>query len=91
MKYPMGKRMLEMGSRYLTEFRDSKDILSDTEALRERLREDGYLFIRQFHDRNEVLEARKEFLKQLQTMGRLHPNAPIDEARIGDENKSRLQ
>lgn len=87
MKVQIGERELEMGSKYLTELRSSNDILNDTEALRQRLQEDGYLLIRGFHDREEVLEARMEFLRSLQAAGKLDPNAPIEDGIIGPENK----
>ncbi|WP_422657526.1 phytanoyl-CoA dioxygenase family protein [Paenibacillus sp. EC2-1] len=87
MKVQIGEHELEMGSTYLTELRSSNDILNDTEALRQRLQEDGYLLIRGFHDREEVLEARMEFLRSLQAAGKLDPDAPIEEGIIGPENK----
>lgn len=53
MKVQMGKHELEMNSEYLTELRSSNDILDDSDALRKRLNEDGYLLIRNFHDRKK--------------------------------------
>ncbi|WP_195574158.1 phytanoyl-CoA dioxygenase family protein [Paenibacillus sp. 1001270B_150601_E10] len=88
--YTMGSRQLEMGSRYLTELRCSKDILQDTKALRERLQEDGYLFIRGFHNREEVLQARMEFLRKLESMGRIAPGTPLEQGVIAKENKSAM-
>lgn len=90
MKYSFGKHTLEMGSKYLTELHDSNDILNDFDALRLRLQEDGYLLIRGFHDRNKVLAARQEFLLKLQAMGRLDPNAPLEEGAINSDNKSEM-
>jgi len=90
MKVQIGNRELEMGTRYLTELRDSNDILNDVEKLRERLEEDGYLLIRDFHDRDTVLEARKQFLRKLESMGRLMPGAPLEEGVIGSENKAAM-
>lgn len=87
MKVQIGEHELEMGSKYLTELRSSNDILNDTEALRQRLQEEGYLLIRGFHDREEVLKARMEFLQSLQVAGKLDPNAPIEEGVIGPENR----
>lgn len=87
MKVKIGSRELEMGGKYLTELRDSNDILEDTEALRKRLQEDGYLLIRGFHNREEVLAARMEFLKSLQAAGKVDPNSPLEEGVIGPENK----
>lgn len=83
----MGKYELEMNSDYLTELRSSNDILDDTDALKERLKEDGYLLIRKFHDRNKVLKARYNILEKLKQMGRLDPYAPFEEGVIGPEEK----
>ncbi|UKS24120.1 phytanoyl-CoA dioxygenase family protein [Paenibacillus sp. HWE-109] len=90
MNVQIGQRSLEMGGPYLTELRSSNDIMKDTEALRERLAEDGYLLIRGLHDRNQVLSARTEFLQSMQEMGRLDPAAPLEEGIIGGENKGAM-
>lgn len=90
MKVKIGQRELEMGGKYLTELRSSNDIWDDTEALRTRLREDGYLLIRGFHDRERVLSARMEFLQKLRAMGRLDPDAPLEEGMISRENKGAM-
>jgi hypothetical protein len=90
MKWTMGNRELEMGSRYLTELRSSNDIFHDTDALRQRLAEDGYLLIRGFHDRGKVMAARHEFLRSLQAQGKLDPNAPLEEGRIGPGGKGAM-
>ncbi|MDF2958674.1 MAG: phytanoyl-CoA dioxygenase [Paenibacillus sp.] len=87
-KVKMGERELEMNGPYLTELRDSNDILSDTEALRERFKEDGYLLIRGFHDRDKVLLAKRVFLQRMADQGKLAPNTPVDEGIIGAENKA---
>lgn len=87
MKWQMGDRELEMGSKYLTELRSSNDILEDAEALRRRLQEDGYLLIRGFHERETVLQARREFLRNLAEQGKLDPSAPLEEGVIGEGNK----
>lgn len=87
MEIRFGKQMLTMGSKYLTELRDANDIFDDTEQLRFRLQEDGYLLIRGLHQRDTVLKARLEFLRALQEMGRLDPAAPLENGVIGNENK----
>lgn len=87
MKLQIGRRELEMGSRYLTELRDSNDILDDREALRSRMAQDGYLLLRDFHHREDVLQARLEFLERLQQQGKLDPANPLEEGVIGPENK----
>ncbi|MFD2116664.1 phytanoyl-CoA dioxygenase family protein [Paenibacillus yanchengensis] len=83
----IGKQTVTMGSKYMTELRDSNDIRDNMVALRDRLKEDGYLLIRGFHDREQVLKARSEFLAELQRTGKLDPNFPMEEAVIGSENK----
>jgi len=89
MKVTIGQRELDMGGKYLTELRSSNDILGDTEALRARLKEDGYLLIRGFHDREKVLSARMEFLQSLKELGRLDSDAPLEDAVI-QENKGMM-
>ncbi|MGW8823991.1 phytanoyl-CoA dioxygenase family protein [Paenibacillus lautus] len=86
MKVTIGQRELEWGGKYLTELRDCNDMLEDTVALRNRLREDGYLLIRGFHKRERVLNARMEFLNKLGAMGRLDPHALVEDGIIGSEN-----
>jgi hypothetical protein len=88
MQYAMGKQMLTMGSKYLTQLRESNDILHDVEKLRSRLQQDGYLLIRGFHDREQVLAARREFLQSLRNMGRLDPNYPWEEGVVHPDNKT---
>lgn len=90
MKVWIGKRELEMDSRYLTRLRDSQEWIEDTDALRQRLQEDGYLLLRGFHERSLVLDARREFLHKLQGMGRLDPSRPLEEGAIGPENKAAM-
>lgn len=46
--------------------RESTDHLHETHVLQERLREDGYLFLRGFLDRELVLKARESMLSKIQ-------------------------
>src|ERR1700722_9881350 len=55
------------------ELRDSKYLVGDAEALRDRFAEDGYLFLRGFLDRDEVLVARRVIVERLATEGLLEP------------------
>jgi ectoine hydroxylase-related dioxygenase (phytanoyl-CoA dioxygenase family) len=87
MQVQVGDRKLEMGGKYLTELRDSNDILEDSGKLRERMAEDGYLLIRGLHDREQVLKARKEYLHQLEALGRLAPGTAAEEGFIGPDNQ----
>ncbi|MDE2724462.1 MAG: hypothetical protein OXI59_13895, partial [Gemmatimonadota bacterium] len=51
--------------------RESNDILTDTEALRQRMEEDGYLIIRNFHNREDIMQARKEIVAHMASQGLL--------------------
>jgi ectoine hydroxylase-related dioxygenase (phytanoyl-CoA dioxygenase family) len=88
MELYMGKSKLVMGSEQLIELRDSNDIVNDVPALQRRMEVDGYLLIRGFHRREEVLAARREFLHKLESMGRLAPNTAVDEGIIQEDNKN---
>lgn len=90
MRYRLGKREFEAESRYLTlRLRESNDVLADTAALRARLAEDGYLLLRGFHDRGEVLEARREVLERLAARGALDPAASLLDGVAHPERRSR--
>lgn len=84
----MGERWLDMNGPHLTELRSSNDIMEDATALRERMKEDGYLLIRGFHDRENVLAARRSLIEKLIQQGKLMPGTDPDEAMIGPDNKS---
>ncbi|RKN84887.1 phytanoyl-CoA dioxygenase family protein [Paenibacillus ginsengarvi] len=77
----------EMGGPQLTELRSSNDIIGDTEALRERMREDGYILIRGFHDREKVLRARAQIWDKMNAMGKLDSSATLDNAVIANGGK----
>ena len=62
MTLPMGKREMELPGRYLGELREANAILSDVEALRGQMAEEGYLLIRGLFERERVLEARRQLL-----------------------------
>jgi hypothetical protein len=84
MKVQIGKRELEMGGKYMTELRDSNDILGDFAALRQRLEEDGYLLLRGFHERERIMRARGDFMRKLQQLGRLDEAYPLEDAVIAN-------
>ncbi|REE88703.1 phytanoyl-CoA dioxygenase PhyH [Paenibacillus taihuensis] len=83
----MGTRELVMNGPYMTELRESNDILDDEAALRERLKEDGYLFIRSFHDRTMVQQARLAYLRRIADQGKLMAGTPIEDGVINGQNK----
>jgi len=83
----MGDRLLEMGGPYMTELRDSNDLLGDFQGLRTRMNEDGYLLIRGFHDRDQVMKARRSFIDKIAGQNKLMPGTDPDDGLIGPENK----
>jgi hypothetical protein len=61
------------------ELRDSSYLLSDSASLHARLREDGYLFVRGFFKRDDVLGVRREFVNRIAALGNLEPGTdPMD-------------
>ena len=61
----------------LGELRDSSDVANDVDALRARMEEDGYVFLRNYLDRDKVLAARREVLERIASEGGLDPDAPL--------------
>ncbi len=60
--------------------RSSADVADDSKALRERMGEDGYLYLPGYLDREEVLEARREVTRRLEAEGHLEPGFPAMES-----------
>jgi hypothetical protein len=60
--------------------RDSTDVLEDTGTLRERMAEDGYLYLPSYLDRDLVLEARKSVTERLAAEGLTDSGYSADEA-----------
>lgn len=88
MMVKVGSRELEMDGPHLTELRSSNAILYDVQARRERLKEDGYLLIRGFHDREKVLNARTSILQKMDQMGKLDRDTLLEEGIMADGSKS---
>ena len=82
MKVKMGIRELELDGRYLGRLREANSLLGDMDALRARMREDGYLLIRKLHDPDKVKAARRVLLENLDRNGQIDRGAGPDEARI---------
>jgi len=73
-----GGQRLNISEHAFGELRESSH-LSDIEKLRIRLAEDGYLFMRGFFRREDVLEVRREVVKQIAALGNLEPGTdPMD-------------
>lgn len=58
----------------------SMDAIEDTETLKERMAEDGYLYLPGYLDRDLVLEARRSVTERLAAEGLTDPDYPADDA-----------
>lgn len=67
---------LEMDEDKIGHLRDSSDAAEDFEELRRRFEEDGYLFMRGYLDRDQVMDARSDVLSKLSRDGHLDPAYP---------------
>ena len=61
------------------ELRDSAYLAGDAEALHARIQEDGYLFVRGFFKRDDVMEVRRELVTRMLKFNLLEPGTdPMD-------------
>lgn len=70
---------LELGEDAFGSLKSSTGIIRDPKMLRERLLEEGYLYLQGFLDRDAVLRARDSITKRLGAEGLLHPDYPAFE------------
>ena len=86
MKNPTMERLsaggigLEMSVQAFGELRRSDSFLGDTEALRARMEEDGYLFLPGLLNRDGVRAARRSLTDRLAAEGHLDTTFPIEDA-----------
>lgn len=84
----VGNRELEMEGEHLTSLRSSNELLGDITALRARLAEDGYLLLRDFHNRDQVMKARRRILEKMDRMGKLDRDTLLEEGYMADGSKT---
>ncbi|MBI2193043.1 MAG: phytanoyl-CoA dioxygenase family protein [Planctomycetes bacterium] len=77
MNIHIGNRELDLPGKYIDYLEDSTPSLNDPEALRARMEEKGYLLLRGVHDRDLVLQARRQMLEVLAEEGQLEPDSPL--------------
>ena len=65
----------EIPAEIVGELSDSSSCLDDPNELQRRLRNDGYLLLRQALDYEQVMAARRETLEALVEVGEIHPPA----------------
>jgi hypothetical protein len=78
---------LDTSSRTLGRPRDSSSILDDTTQLKERIAEDGYLYLRNYFDREDVLAARREVVESLAARGLVDRGKPVMECSAVSRDK----
>jgi hypothetical protein len=77
MRVRFGSHAYDFPGSELRELRESNDILDNPVILRERMADDGYLFISGLIDRDRVLAARARILRHMDEQGTLSPNRPV--------------
>lgn len=65
--------------------RDSSSISVDPRALRQRMDEDGYLFLPGYLDRDEVLTARRKILERVASEGALQDGSDLMDGLLKDD------
>ena len=58
-------------------FTESNDVLNNPSAVRKRLRDDGYLFLRDVLPRDDVAQLRRQILEICEEAGWLRPRANL--------------
>lgn len=71
---------LDLSPESFGELRRSDDLLANEEALRERIEQDGYIYLPGFFEKEEVIAVRRELCSQLEASGHLDPDFPAIEA-----------
>ncbi len=85
--FQMGKRELELGGKYLGLLRDANDLLGDVQALRARMKEDGYLLLRGLQPREKVYAARMHILECLDANGQIDRSHPLEQGAIPQDGR----
>lgn len=67
----------------MRQLRQASDLIGDPEGLRDRLDEEGYLFLPGLLDRSDVLAVRSDITAMLARLGWLAEPSPAMEARVG--------
>ena len=83
----MGKREMDLGGKYLGLLRDSNDIMSNVPALKKRIAEDGYLLIRGLHNKQKVLDARRQILEKIAAKGGMQEGTDVMDGVISEAGK----
>ena len=80
MQVTIAKRKLELPGPYLDWMEEDNGISGDYHAMRERIRDKGYLLLRGLLDRELALQSRRQMLEILSDAGALKPDEPLMDA-----------
>ena len=86
-KFQFGQHTFQFGQE-VVELTDSAAIRNNPEALRSRFQEDGYLFIRGFHDPQKSQLAAFFTLDAIADRGGIKEGTPIESGIVGRKNQS---
>jgi hypothetical protein len=84
-------RELDMSEEAFGELRDSSYLAEDGEGLRTRMQEDGYLFLRGYFRRDDVMAARRVIVERLAAEGILRPGTDPMDAILNEGADSRFR
>jgi hypothetical protein len=76
-KVRFGPRQVDFPGDHLAELRDANALLDDPSALRQRMAEDGYLYLRELIPRQAVLAARAAIMQHMAEQEALVPGRPV--------------
>ena len=85
--FEFGEYLFHFGEE-IVELADSTPLLNDFGALHRKIREDGYLFIRGFHPREDAEKAAHWTLQAIAQSGGLKPDTPVKAGIIGETNQT---
>ena len=70
------------------ELEDSSDEIDNFQLLTKRLKHDGYLFFRGFHNEDKIIKARNFTLRAIKKDGGLKIGTDLEDGFIGEDNKN---
>lgn len=88
MDVKFGVKTLQFPGDRFGELKDSSDFRNDPAVLRERMADDGYLYLPGLLDRDTVLRARERIFEYMDEKGALVPGAPVIDGVMPKEGKT---
>lgn len=80
-------KLLDTSPEKFGELEPATHLLDDPQALRARMRDEGYLYLPGYLDRAEVLECRAEIAERLAAAGQLDPAYPVSAMRAHPQSR----